>query len=159
MISFPNTNLYLIFIIIFPWKKFAKLLTAPFFDFFELQNVILNYYYNTARSIKSAIMSKLILSKHKLIITTLIGVTIGISCGLSLKHYSGRTWSQRDIMYIKFPGEIFLRMVNCLILPLITSSIASATCNLTRLGKFFKIIKVLLNKIIYVFPFIKKKIK
>ncbi|XP_024878698.1 excitatory amino acid transporter 3-like [Temnothorax curvispinosus] len=82
-------------------------------------------------------MSKLIhsLSKHKLIIATLTGVTIGISCGLSLKnYYSGGTWSQRDIMYLKFPGEMFLRMVNCLILPLVTSSIVSATCNLTRSG-------------------------
>lgn len=85
-------------------------------------------------------MSKLIrfLLKHKLIVTTLIGVTIGISCGLSLKHYSGRTWSPRDIMYIKFPGEMFLRMVNCLILPLVVSSIISATCNLTKSGKSFK---------------------
>ncbi|KAG5310740.1 EAA3 protein, partial [Acromyrmex insinuator] len=82
-------------------------------------------------------MSKLIsliflLSKNKLIIITLIGVVIGTSCGLGLKNYSGRTWSQRDIMYIKFLGELFLRVVNCLILPLITSSIVSATCNLTK---------------------------
>ncbi|XP_018368307.1 PREDICTED: excitatory amino acid transporter 3-like [Trachymyrmex cornetzi] len=84
-------------------------------------------------------MSKLIslilsLSKHKLIIITLIGVVIGMSCGLGLKNYSGRTWSQRDIMYIKFLGELFLRVVNCLILPLVTSSIVSATCNLTKSG-------------------------
>lgn len=84
-------------------------------------------------------MSKLIsliflLSKNKLIIITLIGVVIGTSCGLGLKNYSGRTWSQRDIMYIKFLGELFLRVVNCLILPLITSSIVSATCNLTKSG-------------------------
>lgn len=99
-------------------------------------------------------MSKLIfsLSKHKLIITTLIGVTIGISCGLSLKHYSGRTWSQRDVMYIKFPGELFLKVVNCLILPLVTSSIISATCNLTRSGKSFKIVKVFLKEIITFIP-------
>ncbi|KYN00025.1 Excitatory amino acid transporter 3 [Cyphomyrmex costatus] len=84
-------------------------------------------------------MAKLIplilsLSKHKLIIVTLIGVIIGMSCGLSLKNYSGRTWSQRDIMYIKFLGELFLRVVNCLILPLVTSSIVSATSNLTKSG-------------------------
>ncbi|XP_012062009.1 PREDICTED: excitatory amino acid transporter-like, partial [Atta cephalotes] len=84
-------------------------------------------------------MSKLIslilsLSKHKLIIITLIGVIIGMSCGLGLKNYSGRTWTQRDIIYIKFLGELFLRIVNCLILPLVTSSIISATCNLTKSG-------------------------
>ncbi|KAL0118765.1 hypothetical protein PUN28_009439 [Cardiocondyla obscurior] len=70
--------------------------------------------------------------KHKLIIMTLIGVTIGISSGMSLKR-SGK-WSQRDITYIKFPGEIFIRVVNCLIVPLITSSIISATYNLIRSG-------------------------
>ncbi|KAL6447362.1 hypothetical protein ACFW04_001526 [Cataglyphis niger] len=72
------------------------------------------------------------LSKHKLIISTMIGVTTGTICGMSLKHYSVKSWSDRDIMYIKFPGEIFLRMVNYLILPLVTSSIISATCNLSK---------------------------
>ncbi|XP_067208068.1 excitatory amino acid transporter 3 isoform X2 [Linepithema humile] len=81
-------------------------------------------------------MNKFLLSilKHKLIIITLVGVTIGISVGVCLKHYSGISWSQRNLMYIKFPGEIFLRIVNCLILPLVTSSIISATCNLTKSG-------------------------
>ncbi|XP_011343467.1 excitatory amino acid transporter 3 [Ooceraea biroi] len=76
----------------------------------------------------------LITSRHRLIITTVVGVSIGILCGMILKHYSGKSWSERDIMYIKFPGEIFLRIVNCLILPLITSSIVSATCNLSKSG-------------------------
>lgn len=75
------------------------------------------------------------LSKHKLIISTMVGVTAGIICGISLKHYSGKSWSDRDIMYLKFPGEIFLRVVNCLILPLVTSSIVSSTCNLSKSGK------------------------
>lgn len=116
--------------------------------------------YNTARSIKSTTMSKLILSlwKHKMIIKTLIGVTIGISCGLSLKH-SGRTWSQRDIAYIKFPGEIFLRVVNSLILPLITSSIVSATCNLTKSGKSFKKIEVSLKEVVHIYLYKKKELK
>ncbi|XP_072761087.1 excitatory amino acid transporter 3 [Anoplolepis gracilipes] len=73
------------------------------------------------------------LSKHKIIISTVVGVTAGIICGMSFKH-SRKSWSDRDIMYLKFPGEIFLRVVNCLILPLITSSIVSATCNLSKSG-------------------------
>lgn len=82
--------------------------------------------------------------KHKLIVSMLIGVTIGIICGMGLKYYSEKPWSDRNIMYLKFPGEMFLRMVNCLILPLVTSSIVSATCNLSKSGKcmmnkFFKI--------------------
>ncbi|XP_029673291.1 excitatory amino acid transporter 3-like [Formica exsecta] len=74
------------------------------------------------------------LSKHKLIISTMVGVTAGTICGMSLKHYSEKSWSDRDIMYLKFPGEVFLRVVNCLILPLVTSSIISATCNLSKSG-------------------------
>ncbi|KAG5325548.1 EAA3 protein, partial [Pseudoatta argentina] len=62
-----------------------------------------------------------------------------MSCGLGLKNYSGRTWYQRDIMYIKFLGELFLRVVNCLILPLVTSSIVSSTCNLTKSVAFFRV--------------------
>ncbi|XP_070165845.1 excitatory amino acid transporter 3 [Polyergus mexicanus] len=76
----------------------------------------------------------LFLSKHKLIISTMIGVTAGTIYGMSLKHYSEKSWSDRDIMYLKFPGEVFLRAVNCLILPLVTSSIISATCNLSKSG-------------------------
>ncbi|XP_011257402.3 excitatory amino acid transporter 3 [Camponotus floridanus] len=77
---------------------------------------------------------RLFLSKHNLI-STIIGVTIGIICGMSLKHFSEKSWSDRNIMYLKFPGELFLRVVNCLILPLIVSSIVSATCNLTKSGR------------------------
>jgi len=78
----------------------------------------------------------LIVSKHKTIITTIISMNIGILSGMILKHYSTKTWSESEIMYIKFPGELFLRIVNCLILPLIISSIVNATSNLTKSGKF-----------------------
>ncbi|XP_020299760.1 excitatory amino acid transporter 3-like [Pseudomyrmex gracilis] len=85
---------------------------------------------------KSVTMGKLLffVLKHKLIVSIIIGVAIGITCGMSFK-LSGKSWSEREIMYIKFPGELFLRLVNCLILPLVTSSIISATCNLTRSGR------------------------
>jgi len=78
----------------------------------------------------------LIILKHRLIITIIIGVNVGILSGMILKHYSIKSWSESEIMYIKFPGELFLRIVNCLTLPLIISSIVSATSNLIKSGKF-----------------------
>lgn len=53
---------------------------------------------------------------------TFIGGTI---FGLILKN-SGNQWTEREIMYIQYPGDLFLRMLKCLIVPLIVSSITSA---------------------------------
>lgn len=72
--------------------------------------------------------------KQKLIIATIIGAAGGITLGLTIKQLSAEPWTERELMYIKFPGELFMRLVNCLILPLITSSIISATCNVTKSG-------------------------
>ncbi|KAH0549202.1 hypothetical protein KQX54_006908 [Cotesia glomerata] len=58
----------------------------------------------------------------------------GVIIGVILKNYSNRQWSERDIMYFQFPGEIFLRIINCLVLPLIISSVVSASCYLSKSG-------------------------
>lgn len=49
----------------------------------------------------------------------------GTALGLILKK-SGQQWSQREVMYIQYPGDLFLRMLKCLIVPLLVSSISSA---------------------------------
>lgn len=72
--------------------------------------------------------------KHKLIIATFLGVSGGIIFGLVLKYCTPQPWSQRKIMYIKFPGEIFMSLTNSIILPLVVSSVISATCNLSKSG-------------------------
>lgn len=74
--------------------------------------------------------------RQKIILWTVIGVCAGISLGLILKTFTLQPWTKRNVMYLKFPGELFMRIVNCLILPLITSSIVSATCNLKKSGKY-----------------------
>lgn len=51
--------------------------------------------------------------------------TGGTAFGLVLKN-QGTQWTQRDIMYIQYPGDLFLRMLKCLIVPLLVSSITSA---------------------------------
>ncbi|XP_047347423.1 excitatory amino acid transporter 3-like [Vespa velutina] len=72
--------------------------------------------------------------KHKLIIATFLGVSGGVIFGLVLKYCTPQPWSQRKIMYIKFPGEIFMSLTNSIILPLVVSSVVSATCNLSKSG-------------------------
>jgi len=54
-----------------------------------------------------------------------VGVVAGTVLGLSIKNFTTE-WSERDIMYIQYPGELFLRMLKCLIIPLLVSSITSA---------------------------------
>ncbi|CAG5102070.1 Similar to SLC1A1: Excitatory amino acid transporter 3 (Oryctolagus cuniculus) [Cotesia congregata] len=74
------------------------------------------------------------MNENRLTILTLTGVMCGVIIGVILKNYSNRQWSERDIMYFQFPGEIFLRIINCLVLPLIISSVVSASCYLSKSG-------------------------
>ncbi|XP_057331964.1 excitatory amino acid transporter 3-like [Microplitis mediator] len=74
------------------------------------------------------------MKEHRATILTLVGVICGVIIGILLKKYTTQPWSERDIMYFQFPGEIFLRIINCLILPLIVSSVISASCYLSKSG-------------------------
>lgn len=51
--------------------------------------------------------------------------TGGTIFGLVLKNQE-KQWTEREIMYIQYPGDLFLRMLKCLIVPLLVSSITSA---------------------------------
>lgn len=72
-----------------------------------------------------------------LTIATLAGVVLGIIVGLILRATSSSKWSPREIMYVNFLGEIFLRMLKGLILPLVISSLIAAigTLNFKATGK------------------------
>ncbi|KAK0167501.1 hypothetical protein PV327_004891 [Microctonus hyperodae] len=72
--------------------------------------------------------------EHRATFTTLIGISCGIIIGILLKNFTNQPWSERAIMYYQLPGEIFLRIINCLILPLIISSVVSASCHLSKSG-------------------------
>lgn len=80
-----------------------------------------------------------------LLLITVAAVIIGVVLGLSIR--AGSTdpekpvMSRRQLVYLKFPGELFLRMLQMLILPLIVSSIISSLAQLNtqtagRLGAF-----------------------
>ncbi|KAM7353833.1 excitatory amino acid transporter 1 [Cochliomyia hominivorax] len=68
---------------------------------------------------------KAFMQENLLTMLTVIGVFLGGVVGFIIKNSTGE-WTKREIMYISFPGEIFLRMLKCLIVPLLVSSITSA---------------------------------
>lgn len=77
------------------------------------------------------------LSEQLITILTLASVVFGVIVGLILRNSSNGKWSNREVMYIKFVGEIFLRILKGLTLPLIISSLIAAigSLNLRLSGK------------------------
>ena len=56
---------------------------------------------------------------------TIVAVVLAIGVGVALRS-SGSKWTERQIAYLGFPGELFLRALKALIIPLIVSSLVSA---------------------------------
>ncbi|XP_033611179.1 excitatory amino acid transporter 1 isoform X2 [Cryptotermes secundus] len=76
---------------------------------------------NTARKrIKSFLRGNL------LTLLTVIGVFGGAILGVILRQTREDKWTEREIMYVSYFGDIFLQMLKSLILPLIVASIISA---------------------------------
>ncbi|XP_057657319.1 excitatory amino acid transporter 3 [Diorhabda carinulata] len=69
---------------------------------------------------------KLFIRRNLLTILTVAGVVGGTLTGVIIRATTGNHWSKRDVMYLAFPGEIFLRMLKCLIIPLLSSSVIQA---------------------------------
>lgn len=66
--------------------------------------------------------SNIVTKENVLLLLIVIAVAIGILLGALLY---GNNLTKREIMYLGFPGNIFLRMLKALILPLIISSLVS----------------------------------
>lgn len=66
------------------------------------------------------------ISNNLLTILTVAGVVGGCILGGILRAGSETKWKERETMYISFPGDIFLRMLKSLIIPLLVASIVSA---------------------------------
>lgn len=66
------------------------------------------------------------LKTNLLTLLTVAGVVGGIMLGFILRASREERWPPRDILYVNFVGDIFLRMLKSLILPLIVSSLISA---------------------------------
>lgn len=66
------------------------------------------------------------LSGQLLTIATLGSVVLGVIVGSILRASSSEKWTEREVMYLNFIGEIFLRILKGLILPLVISSLIDA---------------------------------
>ncbi|XP_012147768.1 excitatory amino acid transporter 1 isoform X1 [Megachile rotundata] len=66
------------------------------------------------------------LRHNSLTMLTVGGVVGGVILGIILRSSRPQGWTKREIMYINYLGDLFLRMLKSLILPLIISSLVSA---------------------------------
>lgn len=79
---------------------------------------------------------KIVLRENLLAILTVAGVLSGVALGFGLRSREAK-WTDREVMYVKFIGDLFLRMLKALILPLIISSLIAAvgTLDISMSGK------------------------
>lgn len=69
--------------------------------------------------------------KENLLLILLLGsVVTGCALGFVIRNTSTEAWTKRDIMYLMFPGEMLMRMLKMLILPLVISSLISGIAGL-----------------------------
>ena len=67
------------------------------------------------------------LKNYTLTFLTVIGVAAGLVLGFILRSLEReRWWTKREVMYVQFLGDLYLRMLTCLILPLMISAVVSA---------------------------------
>lgn len=66
-----------------------------------------------------------VLRENLLAILTVAGVLAGGALGFGLRSRE-TPWKPREVLYVKYIGELFLRMLKALILPLIVSSLVAA---------------------------------
>lgn len=67
--------------------------------------------------------------ENTLLVSTIVAVVLGFSIGMLMRHSHGK-YSDDVIAVIAFPGDMFLRMLKMLILPLIIASVISALASL-----------------------------
>jgi Na+/H+-dicarboxylate symporter len=68
--------------------------------------------------------------KNAFLFVTILSVLVGIVLGFLLRQYANLNEIEKS--YVGFPGEIFLRMIKLLILPLIVSSLISSIGNIAK---------------------------
>ncbi|XP_064606951.1 excitatory amino acid transporter 1-like [Liolophura sinensis] len=70
-----------------------------------------------------------VMKKNVFLVIIVLAMLMGISLGIGLRHVSHK-FSKRDILYLRFPGDLFLQMLRMLLLPLIFSSLICGTSSL-----------------------------
>jgi len=61
-----------------------------------------------------------------LTLLTVTSVAVGLGLGIGLWYVNAGKWIPRDAMYLKLPGDLFLRALSALVLPLVFSSLVAA---------------------------------
>lgn len=67
-----------------------------------------------------------LLKENVLPVCTCLGVLAAIIIGIIVRASTDHRWTDRQLMYLEFPGELFLRALKCLTIPLVVSSLVSA---------------------------------
>ncbi|XP_073398718.1 excitatory amino acid transporter 3 [Dendrobates tinctorius] len=80
------------------------------------------------KKMKKGCDCKRILRNNWLLITTVVAVVLGIGLGVLVREYG--KLSNLDKIYFAFPGEILMRMLKLIILPLIVSSMITGVAAL-----------------------------
>ncbi|BES96440.1 Excitatory amino acid transporter [Nesidiocoris tenuis] len=57
---------------------------------------------------------------------TVLAVIGGVLTGAILRSTASSKWTAREVMYVQFPGDLFLRMLKGLIIPLLVASVTAA---------------------------------
>uniref|UniRef100_A0A131XFP7 Amino acid transporter n=1 Tax=Hyalomma excavatum TaxID=257692 RepID=A0A131XFP7_9ACAR len=70
--------------------------------------------------------------EHLFLLLTLAGVVAGVVLGLGLRHMS---LSESTIMLLGMPGEVFMRCLRMLVLPMMIASIITGSANLSGKAK------------------------
>ena len=74
------------------------------------------------------------MKKNALVFALVVSMGVGIGLGLGLRSVISPD-NVRDIMYLRFPGDLLMRMLKLLILPLVVSSLILGVASLGHPGK------------------------
>lgn len=70
-----------------------------------------------------------LIQRNAFVVLTVVAVALGIGLGFALRHIN---MSARDIRYVIFPGEVLMRILQMLVLPLITCSLITGMSTVDR---------------------------